>query len=86
MKKGDFSAKSLKKAKNARKITAKITSKVGTCRKKSLHKYALKTKKFTKSYAFMQDFVNNGAARHLISEPDGVQFISDRKTVFVPSL
>lgn len=29
--------------------------------KKSLHKYALKTKKFTKSYAFMQDFVNNGA-------------------------
>ena len=34
----------------------------------------------------MQDFVNYGAARHLISEPDGVQFISDRKTVFVPSL
>ena len=27
-----------------------------------------------------------GAARHLISEPDVVQFISDRKTVFVPSL
>ena len=31
-------------------------------------------------------FVSFGAARHLISEPDVVQFISDRKTVFVPSL
>ncbi len=59
--KGGFFRKSVQKAKNAQKITAKITSKVGTCRKKSLHKYALKTKKFTKSYAFMQDFVNNGA-------------------------
>lgn len=33
MRKGNFSAKSIKKAKNAQKITAKITSKVGTCRK-----------------------------------------------------
>ena len=31
--KGGFFRKIVKKAKNARKITAKITSKVGTCRK-----------------------------------------------------
>lgn len=33
MRKGDFFAESIKKAKNAQKITAKITSKVGIRRK-----------------------------------------------------